>query len=421
MLYMFSETYLRRFPYEKTVMTMALAALLLAGCAETPEDVKSRAEEREGLISGASSETETHYAEISFVPVSELAADAENALAGKYSNFKLREGLTVEVNDEYIHCDFKHRENFSQNGERLAKLFFSEEELSKVKIETVTERLTGFIDENGDPDPNMVTSSGFRDEDEKLHFYAVDNGQLVFMKPQFFETFGIAPVIARYNLDIDKELSESYTLGEKEITPAEAAENAQRWLDEVYKPQVEPEYDFKVERVYFCGENETENIHIYAYKTYNGVRLDSLTPRLTEHMISGETETLEMVTDNGVDYGWLSTADGTVVPIEGQKVEKLASLSSVLGYIENTFTDFNEPLSIDKIQLVYIIEPMYDSELGKKVRYDTVGSNSKGSLAWQLVIDAPSKEKSPIPGALQKYILVNAETGELQYEFGEKS
>ena len=135
-------------------------------------------------------------------------------------------------------------------------------------------------------------------------------------------------------------------------------------------------------------------------------------------MITGETETLVLVTDNGTDYSWLSTGDGTVVPTEGQKTEELASLSGALGYIEKTLTDFNEPLNIDKINLVYIIEPLYDTGMGKKVRYDTAGSSSKGSLAWQFIIDAPSREKAPVKGALQKYILVNAETGEIEYQLG---
>lgn len=399
---------------KKFPLLFILPFIFLVSCAEAPDEVKSRTEQRNEMIS----EAEKHNDELEFIPVSELAADAEKALAGKYSNFRLRDGLTVELNDEYYRCDFKHRENYSQNGERLAKLFFTEEELSKVKVETITERLTGALDENGNPDPNIITASGFRDEDEKLHFFAVDNGQTVFMKPQFFETFGIAPVIARYDLDIDKDLSDSYTLGGKEITAAEAAENAQKWLDEIYKPQAEPEYDFKVERVYVCGKIGAENIHIYAYKTYKGVRLDSCIPRLTDSVITGETETLELVTDNGTDYSWLSTGDGTVVPTEGQKTEELASLSGALGYIEKTLTDFNEPLNIDKINLVYIIEPLYDTGMGKKVRYDTAGSSSKGSLAWQFIIDAPSREKAPVKGALQKYILVNAETGEIEYQLG---
>ena len=390
------------------------AVLCLAACADVPDDVISRNNEREAQQNAAQTESKENE-KIDFIDGEAVRADADEAIKMKLSNFTLRDGISVDLPKEFIHCDFVHMVDRSEEGKRLSELFFSEEELSKVNVEKHSERLSDVVDDENRPDPNIITSSGFHSEEAGLHFYVWDNGFICYMKPQFIVNFGDGTVIKEYNLDLGDDLSDKYTLSGKEVTVAAAAEKGQEWLDQIYKRQIEPEYDYKIKRISVVSDDLGElSFHLYACKVYNGVEIDSLCVKALDGVIYREVDSMELITADGSEFGWFSTGDGPVSTVLGNKVSQIVSLSSALKYIEKTFTDFDRIMTIDEINLIYTVSPQYDTESG--MRYDSPGTKCTGSLAWEFVIDAPASQKSKNSENC-KYILIDAETGELDYQF----
>lgn len=122
-----------------------------------------------------------------------------------------------------------------------------------------------------------------------------------------------------------------------------------------------------------------------------------------------------------------------IKPAEKKTLDKAISLSSALGYIENTFTDFNEPLDICEINLKYMLHPDYDPRIQ---RVNDPGVKLEGRLVWEFVITIPENylcsyeiglskanagedfDPNKISyDDLRKYICVDVENGELFYEF----
>ena len=146
----------------KKAISIILAAVMLAGCAKTPENVKSRVH-REN--SGNEVATE-------MIPPSDLQSAGEQALKNDYAQFNVgsvKLSLPSEVNE----VEFTQASGFESGYEMvfdslLGKDFWRGESVTK---QTDTSEYGG------------MTTCSFRNESRKVYGCVGDNGFITFIKP----------------------------------------------------------------------------------------------------------------------------------------------------------------------------------------------------------------------------------------------
>lgn len=381
-------------------ISILLLALLLAGCAKTPDNIQnnSQSEKKEA----------NPIKEIQKIPVGELKDDTEKALSYDYSNFTFANGIDVSLPDEYLQCSFTQTENFEENYQDILSRFFDADTLSKEDIVKETSS-------------DGMISYSFRDEQQKIYGCVGNNGFICFVKPMAFDDMFVGGNrIKIYHVDRNDDLTDSYALDGEEVSIQQAAEYAQKWLDENYA-DVSPEFEIKVKTI--IARKNDEGIYsyqIFAEELYKGTLLDSLA-QVTETIdgnvkIKYSTHTILMQMFKKDEISSLTNGTGTVVPNEEHSIENIVSLTSAMGYLETTFTDFALPMEISNINLKYTLSPDYDYVDNRQSPYD-VGIDFDSRLVWEFAFDVPENELQPEWGDIQKYIYIDAENGELEYEF----
>lgn len=392
------------------LMICALCVCLLGGCADVPKNVVSKAEERDNNSLSAAAD-----AKLETISVSELKADAERALSEKYSNFTLSDKINVRLPENYMQCDFVQTDGFTARADELVSRFFDAEQLGGIRPEQSSWDYSKAFSHR---------TSGFRDEEKEIHYCLWDNGFLCFMKGQLFkEQIECGKVRKIYHADRKDDLSDKYDLNGTELSVAEAVEAANKWLDENYADLV-PDYKVSVKTVLARQNDYGENaLQFNAHLTYKGIELDELN-QIVKAGSSGiryANKRIILIMKNGTDIDYFTNGDGMLRPKEGQSLEKIISLSSALRSIESTFTDFEAPPELGSIGLKYTLAPQYDADLPAEqaIPYNAPGTEYKGRLVWEFVIDVPHSliPEDNDPGDVRRYIYVDAENGSIDFEF----
>ncbi|MBR1764395.1 MAG: hypothetical protein IJ746_03275 [Ruminococcus sp.] len=402
----------------KKLLALAAAALLLTACAEAPENVKNNSGSGNAPVS-------ENGGEIEYIPQSELEADAQTALSRSYSNFSIADTVRVELPAEIVACDFTVRSGFSERGREVLERFFGRETIEKVGLEY--EPATPI--ENGDY--SRPACWFFYSEEEKAYGSVHDNGFVAFIKPELFEdSFDGGRNMGVYHIDRGGDFSDSFPLEGGGTTVQEAADFAGRWVDENYR-DLEPDYELSVKTVMARQNTEGEySFDIIVQKLYKGLPLDELLtvlendeaggPSESETYLKYVTQSLKLRMKKRGEIGAFTTGYGTLLPTDRGAPERLVSLTSAMGFLEHTFTDFNEPMTINDINLKYTMTPEYDYR--NRQPEDDCGVKWAGRLQWEFVIDIdkgdyPYQEGNSDVGDVRKYIYIDAETGELEFEF----
>ena len=414
----------------KHIMTLALAVLLLSSCADVPEDVKQREAERQNQQSAAAADGDGERSgDLDYIPTSELGADVEKALAGQYRNMIISDKIRFELPEDYVKLSFTQASDYDSNAEELARKFFTYEEFSKMTFERTVEPV---VTATNDPDfdledqPNLITSQTYRSEEDKLHCSVWDNGFCCMIKPALFDTMGgDGRFVTIYHADRADDLSDSYQLGDGQVTVREAVDITQKWVDDNFA-YFEPEYSFRVKTVIVKKNDMDEyQFDIRVAKAYKGIYLDELR-EITDDPIPKEdgighyyktkysTNYLTFIMRTKPEPEYFTNTVGTLIPQEEGRLNEIVSLSSALKYMENKFSDLNETLNICDIKLKYMLTPDYDFKAG--VSYDAAGTKFTAKIVWEFVIDAPPQPGSDL-NDIRKYICLNAETGEMEFQF----
>lgn len=388
----------------KKIMAAALA-VVLTGCAKTPDSVRTDSDHEQKEKNETSS--------IQFISADELGDDVDNALDKSYSQFVLGDGINVELPEKYCECSFTQIENYEEKYNDIFPRFFDEDTLSQVSV-SQSESADGMI------------SYDFTDGIQKVYGCVGNNGFVAFVKPSAYDNiFNGGDRVKIYHVDRNDDLSDSYELDSAAVTVEQAAEYAQKWMDEYYA-DLEPDLDIEVKTV--IARQNAQGIFsydIFASKKYNGVLLDDLVQKADTSADNAAkmkyvTQTVYMQMFKKDEIGSLTNGNGMLVPKEERELDKIVSLTSAMGYIENTFTDFNDKLEIGDINLKYTLTPLNDYENGQSC-YDA-GIAFESRLVWEFVIDVPEEDmpkgdEYQTAGNVRKYIYVDAENGDLDYEF----
>lgn len=383
----------------------AAVAVVLAGCAQTPDSVRSSAEK--------DSKERNEITAMQYISSNELSDDIDNALDKSYTQFDLRENISVKLPEDYCEVDFTQISDYEENYEKIMTRIFGKD---------VLDRENTVHDETGD---GMVSYS-FSDDDGKMYGCVGNNGFICFAKPSAFDDlFNGGNRVKIYHIDRDDDLSDSYELDGTSVTIKQAADFALDWLDKNYA-DLEPDLEIAVKTIIVRQSDQgIYSFDIHASKKYNGVLLDDLvqmTDTSDESMSKMKyiTQGIYMQMFKSDEIGSLTNGNGILIPKKERSVDKIISLSSAMGFIENTFTDFNEKMEISAIDLKYTLTPLNDNKNGQSC-YDA-GIKFDSHLVWEFVMDVPENEM-PVgdeyssAGNIQRFIYLDAESGDLDYEF----
>ncbi len=385
----------------KRVLIAALCTLLLTSCAKSDKKTADSSEENSDL---------------DFISVDKLSEDVIEALEKEPSNFILSDNINVELPDEYYECDFQQISGFDENYESIYSSLFDEDVYKNAEIahETTNDGMTSYSFEDGG-NYCCVGDNGF------IAFYYSEVGD---------NAFSLGNRVEIYHIDRSNTNLEAIYNKDTQITIGEIVENAQTWLDENYN-QYEPDYDISVKTVIARSSDDIDDgffFQVYAEKKYNGIALNNLVP-----MLDLDTDMLKYQTNNVCLWMYMdgevkcmTNGVGMITPTEKEELTEIVSLSSAIDSIEETFTDFNEPMTINDINLKYTLTPVGynphpDYKAGEKDSAYKSGNEIDGNLVWEFVIDVPDSELPSEEyyqyGNLQKFIYVDAQTGEIDFEF----
>ena len=383
----------------------AAVAVVLAGCAQTPDSVRFSAEK--------DSKERNEITAIQYISSNKLSDDIDNALDKSYTQFDLRENISVKLPEDYCEVDFTQISDYEENYEKIMTRIFGKD---------VLDRENTVHDETGD---GMVSYS-LSDDDEKMYGCVGNNGFICFAKPSAFDDlFNGGNRVKIYHIDRNDDLSDSYELDGTSVTIKQAADFAQDWLDK-NSADLEPDLEIAVKTIIVRQSDQgIYSFDIHASKKYNGVLLDNLvqmTDTSDESMSKMKyiTQGIYMQMFKSDEIGSLTNGNGILIPKKERSVDKIISLSSAMGFIENTFTDFNEKMEISAIDLKYTLTPLNDNKNGQSC-YDA-GIKFDSHLVWEFVMDVPENEM-PVgdeyssAGNIQRFIYLDAESGDLDYEF----
>ena len=402
-----------------------LAAVMLVSCSDIPEEVISRTDDRNQSIS------EAHTGELEYIPLSEMQADVEKALSEKYTNFTLRDGIKVRLPDALRKCDFVQVSGYISKAQSILENFIDQSNREGVSLTTES-----FVQDPGLGESSAITVSGFRDEKKREQLVVWDNGFInMFSGELFLLPDHRAETVKIYYTDRNDDLSDSYRLGQSDLTVKEAVSEAQKWIDENYAP-LEPDYKIhvysvKVEKLTYLSDTGEDlssryKMSFLAQKEYKGIKLDTISTKAEK--AEGESimsmvrcaNNLQLWTTTDSMIEVVTNATGMVIPKEMKTLEKGVALSSALEYIEKTFADFNDKPEIANIQLKYTLSPEYDKTTQL---YNAPGNKMKGRLVWEFVFSLSEqnikwlKDNNPNYDDNGRYIQIDLENGEMDFSF----
>lgn len=277
----------------------AAVAVVLAGCAQTPDSVRFSAEK--------DSKERNEITAIQYISSNKLSDDIDNALDKSYTQFDLRENISVKLPEDYCEVDFTQISDYEENYEKIMTRIFGKD---------VLDRENTVHDETGD---GMVSYS-LSDDDEKMYGCVGNNGFICFAKPSAFDDlFNGGNRVKIYHIDRNDDLSDSYELDGTSVTIKQAADFAQDWLDKNYA-DLEPDLEIAVKTIIVRQSDQgIYSFDIHASKKYNGVLLDDLvqmTDTSDESMSKMKyiTQGIYMQMFKSDEIGSLTNGNGILIP-----------------------------------------------------------------------------------------------------------
>lgn len=383
---------------KKIIFSMALI-LMLAGCASVPDEVKSDMSDYHNSESNTSDDFNFTY-----INVSELSIEAEEALSKNYGQFTISDKINFVQPPEINIMSFIDENNFSKYEEALS-LFYPELEFDTQDIWLENEIY-------------------FYNDTDKLYCCIDERGFIAMLNPETFDiSFSYCePIVKIYHPDRKDDLSDEYQLKDGKCSVADAVEYINDWFETNYKP-LAPSYDYQVNTVIVREHDDNYLYQFLIEALYNGVSIDSYT--IEPEYIDGEFTnkmaylsygiSIQMLSVNSIDS--FTTGSGMFIPKVEEKINECISLESALNFCENTFTDFRD-VTISDIDVMYTLNPVYETDV--EGNYFVNGYNSRP--VWEFVIDLPPEEflaKGEVNtyGDTRKYIYIDMVTGELKYNF----
>lgn len=386
----------------KRFFMLVSTLFLLVGCASVPDEVLS---DMSNYYKSESNKSDDFN--FTYVNVSELSKESEEALNKNYGQFMISDKINFVQPDEINVMKFSLANNLNEDSEKISSYFFDKPII------------------NSQFDSSEQGTSLYLNENDKAYFITRDDGFIAMLNPETFDIGFSAydkQTVKIYHPDRNDDLSDVYQLKDGKCSVSDAVDYINNWIEANYKP-LAPYYDYQVNTVIV---KENEGNYFYQFKIealYNGVPLDSHT--MEAERINGQLTlkmayllkdvSIQMINVNSIDS--FTTGSGTLIPKAEKKISECISLESALKLCKRTFTEFEE-ITISDIDVIYTLMPVYETDAEGN---DFISEYSSRPV-WEVVIDVPPEEflaKGEVNtyGDIRKYIYIDMVTGEIKYNF----
>lgn len=393
------------FIMKKRILPIIMVAVLLTGCADTPDEVRNDMSSYRDLQSSVS---DADF-KFSYIKVSDLQDDAETALEKNYGQFTVSDKIKFIQPDSVNIMEFSCISGFIDKSKEVMSCFFPESVIASQDIKI---------------SDNFFT---FMNEKEKVYFGVEDCGFIAMLNPETFDiSFSYSePVVKIYHTNRNDDLSDEYELNNGTCSVADAVNYINDWLYTEYKT-LSPELDYIVNTVIVREHNNKYLFQFLVEGAYKGVPLDSFTRKgeIKDGMPTGKMKyidygiQIQMVNKKSIDS--FTNLIGIFTPCIKENIDEVISLDSALAYCEKTFTDFKN-VEISDVRIMYTLSPFYSVD--KEIL--TVEDNAKvlgysSRPVWEIILDVPpddflQKDQINTKGDVRKYIYIDMITGECYF------
>ncbi len=338
--------------HRKYICLILLCGCCLAGCQAAPEEVKEAAENYNENV-------QINEVEITKCDLEGVKNSVDEALQLQPNNMTLPASVDFSGIEEINELELAYQSDFIRKKEQVASIF-------------------GITDTNWqEPEMFLKNDRTVTLGDDTYALSVSDNGFFCAMLPDFYKIIqeDTTTLQRLYRIDEGDSTEDTCVLNGVQTTISEQVAYAGNWIDELELLNEDFEYCVKTVAL---RQDETEKnaLTMEICKLYKGVMLDTCGGKIEFEDNVGTLKTISsefvvvLLQKDKIDY--FTTTDGLLTVNEKNTLNELIDLPSAIRIVEKELSGF-QTIHISDIEIIYELEPVYDSTEEKANRAEPGG------------------------------------------------
>ena len=338
--------------HRKYICLILLCGCCLAGCQAAPEEVKEAAENYNENV-------QMDEIEITKCDLEGVKNSVDEALQLQPNNMTLPASVDFSGIEEINELELAYQSDFIRKKEQVASIF-------------------GITDTNWqEPEMFLKNDRTVTLGDDTYALSVSDNGFFCAMLPDFYKIIqeDTTTLQRLYRIDEGDSTEDTCVLNGVQTTISEQVAYAGNWIDELELLNEDFEYCVKTVAL---RQDETEKnaLTMEICKLYKGVMLDTCGGKIEFEDNVGTLKTISsefvvvLLQKDKIDY--FTTTDGLLTVNEKNTLNELIDLPSAIRIVEKELSGF-QTIHISDIEIIYELEPVYDSTEEKANRAEPGG------------------------------------------------
>lgn len=334
------------------ICLILLCGCCLAGCQAAPEEVKEAAENYNENV-------QMDEIEITKCDLEGVKNSVDEALQLQPNNMTLPASVDFSGIEEINELELAYQSDFIRKKEQVASIF-------------------GITDTNWqEPEMFLKNDRTVTLGDDTYALSVSDNGFFCAMLPDFYKIIqeDTTTLQRLYRIDEGDSTEDTCVLNGVQTTISEQVAYAGNWIDELELLNEDFEYCVKTVAL---RQDETEKnaLTMEICKLYKGVMLDTCGGKIEFEDNVGTLKTISsefvvvLLQKDKIDY--FTTTDGLLTVNEKNTLNELIDLPSAIRIVEKELSGF-QTIHISDIEIIYELEPVYDSTEEKANRAEPGG------------------------------------------------
>ena len=334
------------------ICLILLCGCCLAGCQAAPEEVKEAAENYNENV-------QINEVEITKCDLEGVKNSVDEALQLQPNNMTLPASVDFSGIEEINELELAYQSDFIRKKEQVASIF-------------------GITDTNWqEPEMFLKNDRTVTLGDDTYALSVSDNGFFCAMLPDFYKIIqeDTTTLQRLYRIDEGDSTEDTCVLNGVQTTISEQVAYAGNWIDELELLNEDFEYCVKTVAL---RQDETEKnaLTMEICKLYKGVMLDTCGGKIEFEDNVGTLKTISsefvvvLLQKDKIDY--FTTTDGLLTVNEKNTLNELIDLPSAIRIVEKELSGF-QTIHISDIEIIYELEPVYDSTEEKANRAEPGG------------------------------------------------
>lgn len=374
--------------------------IILSGCVEVPEDVRSRAE-------AIRTESEAPNGDLRYIGLDEARAELENAFGDIRTPFVMDNGGSYHVPEKLYDISFETYKGRTDYDSALRSLL-GEYDPSKQKV-----------------DSDLLGEGMVYDDPEKSVYAAFSEGGFCsFYKDELYSRAMYESVIRDIFLVDTDDGSKEFEFNGRLTNVKEMTDKATAWLSDFDRINADG-FSYVPSHVFWLENDGKDYLSIIFDRYYEGVKLSSCDNSQIpgppgQHYTMTRNFNAAVYIDSSGEVSAFTTGSNLVCCTDKKEIDRIISPSSAFEILEKEFSTRLD-LELVSVQLKYLLTYDYFCETESDVFVDAGVPNSARPV-WEFFIKPgyPDMSDNRVTTVSDfYYINVDALTGEIDFELGE--